>query len=97
MTLKSSQYTTVTGTSQKFSNAMDAGQRYRFAANTDCWVLVGATDAEATAGAGSHFVAKGNAIPLGVPPGDDGTLGFVHVIRDAADGKASLSLIGGAG
>ena len=58
---------------------------YAFSANTDCWILQSASPT-ATAGNGSVFVPAGAIILL------DGSNGAaVSVIRDSADGAASLT------
>lgn len=89
-----SQYSTVTSSSQKFTNACDPLAVYILSSSVDCWFSVGATGGSASAGAGSHFLAAGVRAEISVP---DATNGFVHIIREgSSDGKASLTLISGA-
>jgi len=71
---------------------MAAGQHYIFTATTDCFVHIGATGDSASAGADSIAYVKGMILPLSTR---DATEGFVHMIRDAEDGKATLTLVEG--
>ena len=89
-----SQYTTVTSSSQKFTNACAPDHWYRLRSSTDCFFAVGLTGGSASAGANSHFLPAGVAVDFMVR---SATAGFVHIIRDSADGKATLSLLGGVG
>lgn len=84
------QYQTVTSSSAKFAAAMAFGEQYVFTTTTDCWITTAATGGSVTASAaGAMFVAAGSAVLL--TPDDDGSVWFVHIIRDSADGKASLT------
>lgn len=90
-----SQTLAVTGASAQFANAMESGQQYRFTANTDCWVKVSDTgDSAVAAAADNHLYIKGQTLWLAIGQGET-VDGFVHVIRDTADGSASLSLYEG--
>lgn len=93
----SAQYVAVAVASAKFTNPMQPGVLYRFTANTDCWVKVAATGGAAAADtANNHFCISGQAITLAAP--DSGiTNSFVHVIRNTADGKGTLSPLIGVG
>ncbi len=92
--IRSSQYKAVTNTTGKFTNAMKPGFTYRFTASTNCWVLVGATGASATADtADNHLYITGQTLFLANPDQTGTTNSFVHVIRDTADGDATLSLV----
>jgi len=74
-------------TSAQFANivAMAAKQTYLFVSTTACWIQQGANPT-AAATPGSMFV------PANVQVLIDGALGAkLAVIRDAADGKASLT------
>lgn len=64
---------------------MAVGQFFLFVSSTACWIKPGANPT-ASAGAGSMYV------PANFPIVVDGSLGAkLAVIRDAADGKASLT------
>lgn len=93
-TIRSSQVSTVTNSSAKFTNAMKPGFTYRFTATTDCWVKVTATGGSAAADtADNHLYIKGQTLFLACPDQSSTTNSFVHMIRDSADGDATLSLI----
>ena len=64
---------------------MVAGTLYRFVANTDCFIKQG-TAPTATSADGSMFVPSRAEVILS---GDNGA--GLSVIRDTADGKASLT------
>jgi hypothetical protein len=89
-----SQYTTVTSSSQKFTNACVVDHWYRLSSSTDAFFSVGATGGSASAGADSHFIPAGGFRDFMV---ESAANGFVHIIRDSADGKATLTLLGGVG
>lgn len=89
------QYLAVATASAKFTNAMEPGIIYRFTANTDCWVTVAATGGAAVASAANnHFCISGQTLILANPDTSSKTNAFVHVIRNTADGKATLSPLG---
>jgi hypothetical protein len=93
----SAQYVAVATASAKFTNPMSPGILYRFTANTDCWVKVTVTGGSAAAStADNHLCLSGQTLILAAPAGDINTTAnsFVHVIRNTADGKATLSPIG---
>ncbi len=83
----SSDSSTVTVSSQQFGTivAMAPGQFFAFVSSTACWIKQ-AADPTASAADGSMFVPAGVIVMI------DGTNGVkLAVIRDAADGKASLT------
>lgn len=91
--IRASQVSTVTNSSAKFTNEMAVGQVYRLAVNTNTWFKVTVTGGSAAADTtDNHFLGSGQAVFLRSPGTGDG---FVHVIRDSADGDASLSLCEG--
>lgn len=82
VTSSSAQFATLT-----MDTAVPSGLRvYRFVASTSCWLATGANPT-ASAAAGSLYVPANTALLL------DGAINGakVAVIRDAADGKASLT------
>ncbi len=91
----STQVLAVGSASAKFTNPMQPKNQYLFTCESDCWIHVGATgDSAAVDTAGNMFVKAGMVIPL-MNPDDSGTTnGFVHAIRQSADGDATLTLIG---
>lgn len=81
-------FSTVTAASQTFGtvNAMKPGQFFMFASTTNCWIKQSDAGTAATAGAGSMFVPANTIIFIA------GKYGLkLSVIRDTADGKASLT------
>lgn len=94
-----SQYLAVATTSAKFTNAMRPGVAYLLTANTDCWFTTGATGGAAVAStAGNAFLISGQTkvlhgphFDLSNPSSSTTTSSFVHVIRNTADGKATLT------
>jgi hypothetical protein len=72
---------------------MVTNQVYRLSTSTDCYYTVGATGGAATAGTGSHYLHAGGTVDLWTS--DATNFGFVHMIRRAADGVATLSLLSG--
>ena len=92
ITVADSQYVAVGSSSAKFADAMDVGFLYRFTSNVDCWVVRGATGGSAAADDnGATLVIAGQVAYLSTDA--QATTGFVHVIRDTADGKATLTRI----
>ncbi len=83
----SSDLTAIGAAAATFALSMEPGLCYLFVANTDCFVLQGANPT-ATAADGSMFVPSRSAVVLS---GDNGAK--LSVIRDTADGKASLTPI----
>ena len=89
------QYLAIGAASGKFTNAMVPGIVYRFTANTDCWVCVAATGGAAQAStANNHFCISGQVLLLCNPDTSSTANAFVHVIRNTADGKGTLSPMG---
>lgn len=94
-----SQYVAVAATSAKFTNAMRPGQIYRLTVNTDCWLNIGATGGAAQASTADNvLVLSGQTVYLTGPhysatdPSSSTTTNaFVHLIRNSADGKATLT------
>ena len=76
-------FQTVTNASANFSTTLRHGEIYVLCSNTNAWAMIGSSPT-ASAGAGSFFV------PAGKPIAVTGT-GLLAIIRDAADGKASLT------
>jgi len=90
-----SQYTAVTATSAQFTLPMGQGAQYLFRTSTDCWVFVGATGGAAqTDAANNHVVKAGGQLYLCNLEDSGSTNSFVHVIRNSADGDATLTLVG---
>lgn len=81
----SSDVTAVTSTAATSGRTMLAGVVYAFVSSTDCFIAQGATPT-ATAADGSMFVPSRTVVYLA---GDNGAA--LSVIRDTADGKASLT------
>lgn len=83
---KSSEFVSVAAAAAAFATALVPGTTYLLSANTDLWFRIGT---DPTAGANSHFVKAGDARII--------THGLANqtlrVIRDAVDGKASLSIV----
>lgn len=77
-------YSTVTASSQLFTNTVSGV--CQFVANTNCWIKQGDASVTATAAAGSIFVPSGTIYHV---HGDRGAR--LAVLRDTADGKASLT------
>lgn len=94
------QYTSVTGTSQKFTNAMAVGSIHQFSCNVDCWVATGATGGAAVADtaantlyrAGQVLFLTGPHYSPTTPSATTTTSAFVHVICEGStSGKATLT------
>ena len=78
---------TVTIASAQFTPTMVAGQVWLFLSNTDCYISQGANPTAAAAD-GNMFVPARMAVEI------EGDLGAkLAVIRDTADGRASLTRI----
>ena len=98
---RTSQYLAVGAVSGEFTNPMQPGQQYVFTASTDCWIKVGVTGAGGDAAADTAdnilYVSGQPPLPL-CSPDNSGTTtnSYVHVIRDAADGDATLTIVEGA-
>lgn len=82
-----SDVTAVAATAATSGLTMVAGRTYLFVSNTDCYIKQGATPT-ATAADGSMFVPSRVPIELS---GDNGAA--LSIIRDTADGKASLTVV----
>lgn len=80
-----SDVTAVAATAATSGLTMLAGVLYRFVANTDCFIKQGATPT-ATAADASMFVPSRVEVVLS---GNNGAA--LSIIRDTADGKASLT------
>lgn len=87
-----SQYNTVTGSSQELGTELSYGAKYVLSVTTDTWFKVGATGLSATVGADSHFVAGGG---FRVINSSKATEGFVAVLKHtgASDGACSISQV----
>lgn len=88
LTFKSSAVRAVGLASAQFATVMDSGVQYVLRANTNLWWRADSANPTASAGDGSHFLAAGQTALIG------GAGYKVAVIRDTADGTASLSVIG---
>jgi len=90
-TLISSDYSTVTGTSQKFSSlTMVAGNQYRLTSSVDCYFKVGpAATVTASVADGNHFLAAGASVVVALKDTND----TVAIIQASVSGVATLSLI----
>ena len=75
----------VTAVSAAYAMALAPGRYYVFVSSTACWIKQGAAPT-ASAADGSMYVPAGVVVVLS---GNDGVA--LAVIRDAADGKASLT------
>jgi hypothetical protein len=78
-------FTAVTATSAVFSAAMVAGQFWQFTSSTNCWIKQGATPTAVVGTVANLFVPANVVVTLSGSNGAD-----LAVIRDSADGKASL-------
>ena len=82
----------VTSSSQKFTLPMQPGQQYVLSTSTDLWFKLAATGGSITARAASAvFLGAGGAALLQNPDAAT-TDAFVFIIRDSADGHASLAI-----
>lgn len=77
---------TVTATSAVFSATMIAKSFYQFVSNTACWIKQGTAPTAVVNTAGNVFVPANTLVIL-----DGGNGVDLAVIRDAADGRASLT------
>lgn len=83
-----SDYSTVTNTSQQMAN-MIAGALYRLVSSIDTWIAVGANPT-ASAADGCHFLGAGRELLISTTAADDN----VAVLRvGGSDGVATLSLV----
>lgn len=87
------QYTAVTDTSAKFTNAMHPGKQYTFSCDVDCWVKVTVTGGAAAADTANNILVKaGTVLPLANPDNSATANAFVHVIRQGStSGDATLT------
>lgn len=89
ITLSTSDYNTVTGTSQELPIAMQPGVQYVFRSDTACYIKIGATTATtASAADNSHFCPAD--VPIYVAAIST-TEKYLAVIRKTADGICTLS------
>lgn len=90
-----SQYLAIAGTSAKFANAMEPGRLYQFAPTSDCWIRITSTSGAAEVDTANNILVLSGQRVLLVNPDVNGTTNaYVHVIRDTADGKSTLSPLG---
>lgn len=82
----SSDVTAVAAAAATSGLSLVPGMLYVFVSNTDCFIKQGAAPVTATTGDGSMFVPSRTPVLVS---GDNGAA--LSVIRDAADGKASLT------
>jgi hypothetical protein len=88
MTYTTSDYNTVTSTSQELPIAMVAGNQYVLRADVDIYFKVGLTTATtASAADDSHYLAAGMPAYLAA----QGLRKYVAVIRKTTDGVCTLS------
>jgi hypothetical protein len=77
---------TVDATEEDFALALTPNSLYVFVSSTNCWIKQGTAPIAATAASGSMFV------PANTPLLISGNAGAaLSVLRDTADGKASLT------
>lgn len=80
---------TVTAASAEVATTLAASKTYVFASSTACWIRQAAVTTAAVAGA-----ANNSFVPAGLQVFIHGSNGaFLTVIRDAADGRASVTPI----
>lgn len=72
----------------EFATEMEPGEIWRFISSTNCWIKQGDDSVAASAATGSMYVSAGEVVYLdaGYSQG-----GFLSVIRNSADGKATLT------
>jgi len=87
--VRSTQYSTVTGTSQEFTTGMSPGVDYVISSTVGAYVRVGTTAGSASAGAGSFYLPANVMFHLKCDQSADG---FVQIIREgASSGAATLA------
>lgn len=91
VSLTGSDVRTVVTASALFDTVMASGQQYLLTSTTNCWFTIGTSGATAAASDGSHYLAAGQYRLVAA----QGSNTRVAIIRDTADGNASLSLIQG--
>jgi hypothetical protein len=87
LTLDNSDVRTVVTASGLFDTTLVPGMQYILSTTTDCWFKVTTGAGSASAADGSHFLAAGQRSVVAAK----GANNRVAIIRDAADGNASLS------
>ena len=92
---RGSQYSTVTGSSQKFAAAIVQDVKYVLTTTVALYFKVAVTGGSASVAAGSHLLPAGGSRVIST---DEGAALFVHVIRATgeSDGAATLSIVEGA-
>jgi len=89
LTVISSDYSTVTGSSQKLTT-MKAGRQYRLTSSVDCYFKVGpAASVTASAADGNHYLAAGASVEVALKDSND----TVAIIQVSVSGVCTLSLI----
>lgn len=89
LAFKTSAVSTVTASSQQFATTMASGVQYVLRSSTNCWWRADSSNPTAAATtAQNHFLAAGQSALI------SGAGNKVAIIRDAADGVASLSELG---
>lgn len=79
-------YTTVTGSAQLLAHQLSSGNSYIISTNTSCFIKQGGDNSViASAADGSTLVPAGSTWVI---HGDQGV--YVSIIRDTADGKATI-------
>lgn len=86
----SAKTSTVTAAAAAFSAGMlnTSNAFWLFSSSTNCWISQGATPTAVAGAAGNTFVGAGQQVYLDGRNGAD-----VSVVRDTADGKASLTKV----
>lgn len=88
LTLDNSDSRTVVTASNLFDTVLVQGMQYVLSTTTDCWFKVTTDAGSAAVGAdGSHYLAAGQRAPIAKKGAND----RVAIIRNSADGTASLS------
>lgn len=90
-TLDNSDVRAVGVASALFDTTLVQGMQYVLSSNTNCWFKVTDSGGSASVGDGSHYLAAGQRAPIS----RKGSNNRVAIIRDAADGNASLSEVTG--
>jgi hypothetical protein len=89
LTFSSSDYKAVTSSSTQFDTTMIAGVQYVLRSSVDCWIRTGSNPTAAADTDENHFVKAGFPVLLAKKE----TATKVAIIRDSADGDATLSAL----
>jgi len=91
ISLTTSDYKPVTSTSTQFDTTMVSGVQYVVTSSVACWIRIGSNPTAAADTDQNHYVPANTMVPVAA----NGTATKVAIIRDSADGDATLSAIGG--